>query len=352
MSKLWGGRFSGKTDPVMERFNNSLGVDRVMWRADIHGSIAYTSALHAAGVLSHEEAEAIRDGLATVMGEWERGEFVEKEGDEDIHTANERRLTELIGPVGGKVHTGRSRNDQVVTDLRLHLRAEGARLHELLRTLISTAAKRATAEADYLMPGYTHLQSAQPIRWSHWMLSHATAWRRDAERLGQIVSRLNEMPLGSGALAGNPFGVDREALSASLGFRCPTANSIDSVTDRDFVVELCFWCSLLMVHLSKFGEDMIIYGSQEFGFVKFADAYSTGSSLMPQKKNPDALELLRGKSGRTIGHTVAMLTMLKGLPTAYNKDMQVPPAAVQPAAPGVLIGASQSLNLGHLMLAC
>jgi len=328
MSKLWGGRFTGKTDPVMERFNNSLSVDRVMWKADIDGSIAYSSALEKAGVLSAEEGSTIRDGLKKVLAEWEAGTFVVKEGDEDIHTANERRLTELVGPVGGKVHTGRSRNDQVVTDLRLHLRGECKRLADWLRRLIQTAAKRAAAEADLLMPGYTHLQSAQPIRWSHWMLAHACAFKRDAERLEQIAERLNELPLGSGALAGNPFGVDREALAASLGFRAPTANSIDGVTDRDFVVELCFWSSLLMVHLSKFGEDLIVYGSQEFGFVKFADAYSTGSSLMPQKKNPDALELLRGKSGRTIGHTVTMLTMLKGLPTAYNKDMQEDKAAL------------------------
>jgi len=328
MSKLWGGRFTGKTDPVMERFNNSLNVDRVMWKADIEGSIAYSSALEAAGVLSAEEGSTIRNGLKEVEAEWEAGTFVEKPGDEDIHTANERRLTELVGPAGGKVHTGRSRNDQVVTDLRLHLRGECKRLSDWLRKLILTAAKRAAAESDFLMPGYTHLQSAQPIRWSHWMLAHASAWKRDAERLDQIVERFNECPLGSGALAGHPFGIDRESLAASLGFRAPTANSIDGVTDRDFVVELCFWSSLLMVHLSKFGEDMIIYGSQEFGFVKFADAYSTGSSLMPQKKNPDALELLRGKSGRAIGHTVNMLTMLKGLPTAYNKDMQEDKAAL------------------------
>eukprot|EP00966_Prymnesium_polylepis_P006637 152647-Prymnesium_polylepis.1 len=369
MSKLWGGRFTGKTDPVMERFNNSLNVDRVMWRADIEGSIAYSSALEAAGVLSAEEGSTIREGLKKVMAEWEAGTFVEKEGDEDIHTANERRLTELVGPVGGKVHTGRSRNDQVVTDLRLHLRGECKRLAEWLRTLILTAAKRAAAEADLLMPGYTHLQSAQPIRWSHWMLAHACTWKRDAERLEQIIERFNEMPLGSGALAGNPFGVDREALATSLGFRCPMANSIDGVTvgwadpaetpwrpqppatesilpggrstgplhpsavphwprcwpylvdalcantktlaarlalrasisdlapkpsplassqDRDFVVELCFWSSLLMVHLSKFGEDLIIYGSQEFGFVKFACATRGPKGTQALKPNPHA----------------------------------------------------------------
>jgi len=299
-----------------------------MWKADIEGSIAYSSALEAAGVISASERETICEGLTKVLAEWEAGTFEVKDGDEDIHTANERRLTELVGPVGGKVHTGRSRNDQVVTDLRLHLRGECKRLQGLLQTLILTAAKRAHAEADLLMPGYTHLQSAQPIRWSHWMLAHACSWKRDAERLAQISERLNECPLGSGALAGNPFGINREALSDSLGFNCPTSNSIDAVTDRDFVIELTFFTSLLMVHLSKFGEDLIIFGTQEFGFVKFADAYSTGSSLMPQKKNPDALELLRGKSGRAIGHTVALLTTMKGLPTAYNKDMQEDKAAL------------------------
>jgi argininosuccinate lyase len=328
MSKLWGGRFTGKTDPVMERFNNSLNVDKVMWAADLDGSVAYSRALEKAKVISAEEGESIRNGLEQVRAEWQAGKFVVKDGDEDIHTANERRLTELVGKVGGKVHTGRSRNDQVVTDLRLHLRGQCKELGELVRALVLTAARRAKAEAHILMPGYTHLQSAQPIRWSHWMLAHATSWRRDGERLAQIAERLNELPLGSGALAGNPFGVDREALAADLGFDRPTANSIDSVTDRDFVIELTFWASLLMVHLSKFGEDMCIYSTQEFGMVKHSDAYSTGSSLMPQKKNPDALELLRGKAGRAIGHHVAMLTNLKGLPTAYNKDMQEDKAAL------------------------
>ena len=281
-----------------------------------------------AQVISATEGAAIRDGLEKVKMEWAAGTFACKEGDEDIHTANEGRLTELVGPVGGKVHTGRSRNDQVVTDLRLHLRGQCERLGDMISSLVSVAAKRAKAEAHILMPGYTHLQSAQPVRWSHWMLAHASSWRRDGERLMQIRDRMNELPLGAGALAGNPFGVDREALAADLGFARPVANSIDAVTDRDFVIELTFWSSLLMVHMSKFGEDLIIFGTQEFGFVKLADAYSTGSSLMPQKKNPDALELLRGKAGRTIGHTVALLTTMKGLPTAYNKDMQEDKAAL------------------------
>ena len=268
MSKLWGGRFTGKVDPIMEQFNLSLDVDRVMWAADVDGSVCYSRALEKAKVISAEEGASIRSGLATVKSEWAAGTFVEKPGDEDIHTANERRLTELVGAVGGKVHTGRSRNYQVVTDLRLHLRDKCARLGELLSSLVAVAAKRAAAEAHILMPGYTHLQSAQPIRWAHWMLAHASSWKRDGERLKQIAERMNECPLGSGALAGNPFNIDRESLAADLGFDRPTANSIDGVTDRDFVIELCFWSSLLMVHLSKFGEDLIVYGTQEFGFVK------------------------------------------------------------------------------------
>ena len=246
----------------MERFNLSLDVDRVMWAADIDGSVAYSKALEAAKVISEEEGATIRSGLAKVKAEWAADAFEVKAGDEDIHTANERRLTELVGAVGGKVHTGRSRNDQVVTDLRLHLRGVCVRLGELVRSLVSTAAVRARSEADILMPGYTHLQSAQPVRWGHWMLAHATSWRRDGERLVQVAERMNELPLGSGALAGNPFGINREALAADLGFARPTANSIDGVTDRDFVVELTFWCSLLMTHLSKFGEDLIIFGTQ------------------------------------------------------------------------------------------
>mgnify|MGYP003684549833 CR=1 FL=1 len=213
MSKLWGGRFTGKTDPVMERFNNSLDVDRVMWSVDLDGSVAYARALERCGVLTEREAESIVAGLELVREEWAKGVFEVKEGDEDIHTANERRLTELIGPAGGKVHTGRSRNDQVVTDLRLYLRELCATMATELKALIDVAAKRAEHEVDMLMPGYTHLQSAQPIRWSHWILCHAQSWRRDYDRLIQAAERMNECPLGSGALAGHPFGIERELLA-------------------------------------------------------------------------------------------------------------------------------------------
>lgn len=321
-NKLWGGRFTGATDPLMEQFNASIGFDKRFWAVDIQGSQAYARGLARAGILTNNEADQIVAGLEQVAGEWRRGEFVIKPNDEDIHTANERRLTELIGAVAGKLHTGRSRNDQVATDTRLWLRAEIAQLQQHLRQLIRVAVDRAEAEIDLLMPGYTHLQPAQPIRWSHWLLSHAWSWQRDAERLTELTARVNVMPLGSGALAGNPFRVDRQQMAADLGFQDITHNSMDGVSDRDFIAEFLFWGTLTMVHLSRLAEDLIIYSSREFGFVTLADAYSTGSSIMPQKKNPDALELLRGKSGRVMGTMTGLMTTIKGLPTTYNKDLQ------------------------------
>ena len=321
-NKLWGGRFTGKTDPLMEKFNASIHFDRRLWRADLEGSKAYARAIARAGIITQEEAAALVSGLDEIALEWEAGAFVLQAGDEDIHTANERRLTEIAGSVAGKLHTGRSRNDQIATDVRLWLRAEIAELRRHLHQLIAVAVNRAEAEIDLLLPGYTHMQPAQPIRWSHWLLSHATPWERDAQRLDDLTRRVNVMPLGSGALAGNPFPIDREALAAELGFASVTANSLDGVSDRDFVAEFLFWATLTMLHLSRWAEDLIIYSSREFGFVRLADAYSTGSSLMPQKKNPDALELLRGKSGRVLGGLSGLMAMLKGLPSSYNKDLQ------------------------------
>lgn len=321
-AKLWGGRFSGETDPLMEAFNASIGFDQRLWSADIRGSQAYAQGLAEVGIISQEEAEQLIKGLGEVAQEWSEERFEIRSTDEDIHTANERRLTELIGPVAGKLHTGRSRNDQVATDVRLWLREQIERLDGHLRNLIRVATERAEAEIDLLMPGYTHMQPAQPIRWSHWLLSHAWRWQRDATRLAQIEKRVNVLPLGNGALAGNPFGLDRRALAQSLGFEDITANSLDGVSDRDFIVELQFWASLTMLHLSQLAEDLIIYSSNEFGFVVIADAYSTGSSLMPQKKNADSLELLRGKSGRVTGNMSGLLTTLKGMPSSFNKDLQ------------------------------
>ena len=321
-TKLWGGRFTGATDPLMEKFNDSIGFDYRLWQADLQGSKAYAVALARAGIVTNAEMEEMGTGLDEVGTEWAAGTFVLKAGDEDIHTANERRLTELIGAVGGKLHTGRSRNDQVATDVRLWLRGEIATLRGHLAQLIEVTVARAEAEIDLLMPGYTHLQPAQPIRWSHWLLSHASMWRRDMQRLDDVLTRVNLLPLGSGALAGHPFAIDREALASDLGFAGVTSNSLDAVSDRDFIAEFLFWASLTMVHLSRLGEDLIIYSSREFGFVTLADAYSTGSSLMPQKKNPDALELLRGKAGRVTGDLTGLLMTLKGLPSTYNKDLQ------------------------------
>jgi argininosuccinate lyase len=320
--KLWGGRFTGKTDPLMEQFNASIGFDRQLWQADIRGSQAYARALGHAGLLTEPEVVQLVTGLDQVAEEWAQGTFALVEGDEDIHTANERRLTELVGTVGGKLHTGRSRNDQIATDVRLWLREAITGLRGYLQQLISVAVDRAEAEIDLLMPGYTHMQPAQPVRWSHWVLSHTWAWQRDAQRLGELAARVNIMPLGSGALAGNPFPIDRHALAVDLEFADITYNSLDGVADRDFIAEFLFWATLTMLHLSRFAEDLIIYSSREFGFVALADAYSTGSSLMPQKKNPDALELLRGKSGRVLGQMTGLMTVLKGLPTSYNKDLQ------------------------------
>lgn len=318
--KLWGGRFRGKVDPIMDKFNESLSVDKRMWLADLEGSQAYAKALEKSGVLTAAEAQQIVDGLEQVKGEWASSSFVVKEGDEDIHTANERRLTEIVGPVGGKLHTGRSRNDQVATDVRLYLKSVIVNIEASLKELIGTATQLAETHADLLMPGFTHLQPAQPLRFAHWVLSHVAPLRRDAERLTDLTKRVDYLPLGSGALAGNSFGLDREALAASLGFRNVTPNSLDAVCDRDFIAEFLFWASMLMVHFSQLSEDLIIYNTLKF--VTMADAYSTGSSLMPQKKNPDALELLRGKSGTVVGRLNGFLVTLKGLPRSYNKDLQ------------------------------
>jgi argininosuccinate lyase len=324
LSALWGGRFSGKMDPLMDRLNASLPFDWRLWDADITGSVAWARATCRAGLLLSEERDAIIAGLEAVRTEIARdpaAAFADA-SDEDIHSYVERRLTEQIGAVAGKLHTGRSRNDQIATDVRLWLRGQAALLDAALAELIRSAAERAEAEIDVLMPGYTHVQPAQPIRWSHWLLSHAWAWQRDRERLADLSRRVNTMPLGAGALAGCPFAIDRETLAADLGFASASPNSLDAVSDRDFVAEFLFWAALLGLHLSRWAEDLVFWSSREFGFITLADAYSTGSSLMPQKKNPDAAELLRGKAGRLVGGLTALLVTLKGLPSSYDKDLQ------------------------------
>ncbi|CAG5118915.1 unnamed protein product [Candidula unifasciata] len=321
-NKLWGGRFTGSVDPIMEKFNASIHYDKRMWKADIEGSQAYVLALKKAKLISEEEKEDIYEGLEKVKHEWEAKTFEIRPGDEDIHTANERRLKELIGPVGGKLHTGRSRNDQVATDMRLWFRDKTEVLVKHITDLVHVMIDRAEVEIDVLMPGYTHLQRAQPIRWSHWILSYAVMLQRDVERLTQIRERASTLVLGSGALAGNPFDIDRELLRQELGLKRISLNSLDAVSDRDFVAEFLFWASLVGVHLSRWAEDLILYSTKEFGFVTLSDAYSTGSSLMPQKKNSDSLELIRGRSGRLFGNCSAFMMTLKGIPSTYNKDLQ------------------------------
>jgi len=322
-TKLWGGRFTGGLDPLMEQYNESLRFDRALYAQDIQGSIAYARANTKTGILTQDEFKQIEKGLLAVKKEWEDGTFEVKQGDEDIHTANERRLGEIIGKeVGGKLHTGRSRNDQVATDMRMWLNVQLVQLEEWLVDLLKVVAARSEAEIEHVMPGYTHLQRAQPVRWSHWLLSYGSQLASDLERLRETRKRVNRSPLGFGALAGNPFGIDRVSMAKELGSDGVLPNSMAGVADRDFVIETLQWGSMLMIHLSRLSEDLIIYGTAEFGFVQLADAYSTGSSLMPQKKNSDSLELLRGKAGRAFGQLAGLMMVAKGIPSTYDKDLQ------------------------------
>ncbi|KAK5790362.1 hypothetical protein VI817_007649 [Penicillium citrinum] len=296
---------------------------QVMWKQDIAGSIAFARANMNNGILTAHEFAEIERGFAQIAQEWSTNTFEAKENDEDIHTANERRLSEIIGKeIGGKLHTGRSRNEQVATDMRLWLRDELRILDSHLCDLIKVSVARAEKEIEIIMPGYTHLQKAQPVRWSHWMLSHATAFASELQRLREVIARVNRSPLGCGALAGNPFQIDRHAMAKELGFDDLLYNSMNTVGDRDFAMETMQWGSSFMLKISRWAEDLIIYSSLEFGFVRLSDAYSTGSSLMPQKKNADSLELLRGKSGRAFGQMAGLMCTIKGLPTTYNKDLQ------------------------------
>jgi argininosuccinate lyase len=320
--KLWGGRFTGKMDPAAWGLNASLGFDRRLAAQDIRGSQAWARALQAVGVLSQAECTQICTGLDGVQAEFTSGAFTFTESDEDIHTAVERCLTELIGPVAGKLHTGRSRNDQVATDFRLWLLESLPDLQAALAGLQTVLVERAQADLVTFLPGYTHLQRAQPILLAHWWLSHFWPLDRDRQRLSGLAERTAILPLGSGALAGAPFLIDREALAADLGFTRPSANSLDAVSDRDFAAEFLFCAALTGVHLSRLAEAVVLFSSTEFGFFELSDAYATGSSLMPQKKNPDVFELARGKSGALIGSLAGLLTALKGLPSTYDKDLQ------------------------------
>ena len=319
---LWEGRFQEAPDAVMRQFGDSIEFDQRLAAADIRGSIAYAKALAQAELIPTEECGRLVSGLEQVEAEFASGAFEVKPDDEDIHTAVERRLTELVGPVAGKLHTGRSRNDQVTTDLRLYLLEEITALRQALVRLQEAIVGKAEGHLGIIMPGYTHLQPAQPILFSHWLMAFFWKFQRDRERLDGAAAHTRVCPLGAGALAGNPFNIDRQALAAELDFGAISQNSLDAVEDRDYVVEFLSCAALVQIHLSSLAETLIIWASHEFGFVELADAYSTGSSIMPQKKNPDSLELIRGKSGRILGHLTGLLCTLKGLPSGYNKDLQ------------------------------
>src|SRR5581483_8506971 len=319
---LWGGRFEKPPDELFARFNNSFHFDWRLYDADIRGSIAYAKALARAGSLNAGEAQEIERGLLEVQSEFARRAFEPKPSDEDIHTAVERRLFELIGDAAHKLHTGRSRNDQVATDTRLYVIGAIARVNEGLRGAQSALVEQAEQQLDVLLPGYTHIRRAQPILFSHYLLSFFWMLQRDRERFADAGKRASVLPLGAGALAGNPFPIDREFLARELGFARVSENSLDAVSDRDFIAEFLFAASLLQVHLSRLAEDLIFYSAPEFGFISLDDAYTTGSSLMPQKKNPDSLELVRGKTGRVIGDLNTLLIVLKGTPSTYDKDFQ------------------------------
>jgi argininosuccinate lyase len=320
--KLWGGRFSQELDPDAWQLNASIQFDQRLARQDVRGSQAWAEALKKAGLLSVEEHRQIFKGLEAIDSEFKEQRFAFKDSDEDIHTAVERRLQEMIGHAAGKLHTGRSRNDQVTTDLRLWLLDHLPGLDESLRLLQSALIERAEADLDVVMPGYTHLQRAQPILLSHWWLSHFWPLARDRERLEDLTRRAASLPLGAGALAGTPFPIDRHALAEAMGFERAAENSIDAVADRDFVAEFLFCAALTGVHLSKLAEGIILFSSAEFGYLELPDAYATGSSLMPQKKNPDIFELTRGKAGTLLGYLSGFMAVLKSLPSAYDKDLQ------------------------------
>ena len=320
--KAWAGRFRERTHHLVEAFTASVAFDQRLYAFDIQGSMAHCRTLERAGVLSRRETAAILKGLNRVKNELDAGRFPFIPEDEDIHMAIERRLTELIGPVGGKLHTGRSRNDQVAVDLRLYLRNAIIGLLEDLRQFQRVLVEQAREHLDATMPGYTHLQRAQPVLFAHHLLAYVEMLERDRGRLTDAMARVNVMPLGSGALAGTNYPLDRAYTAKLLGFPAVSENSLDAVSDRDFVAETLAGLAILIMHLSRLSEELVLWSSQEFQFVELPDAFCTGSSMMPQKKNPDVPELVRGKTGRVYGHLLSLLTTLKGLPLSYNRDLQ------------------------------
>jgi len=321
-SRMWGGRFSQGPDAIMEEINASIDFDRKLFAQDIMASKAQAQMLAACGIIAADDAEKILTGLDTILRECEAGTFTFSRSLEDVHTHVEARLIELIGPAGGRLHTARSRNDQVATDLRLWVRDAIDAIDAELSALQLALAEKALENAATVMPGFTHLQTAQPVTFGHHLLAYVEMIARDRGRFADARRRLNESPLGSAALAGTPFPIDRKMTAAALGFDRPTANSLDAVSDRDFVVEALSAASLAAVHLSRFAEEIVIWSSAGFGFIRLSDRFTTGSSIMPQKRNPDAAELVRAKTGRIVGALTTLLIVLKGLPLAYQKDMQ------------------------------
>ncbi len=336
-NQMWGGRFAAGPDAIMEAINASIGFDKRMAEQDIRGSRAHAAMLAAQGILTDNEAAAIREGLLTVLSEIQSGNFEFSTALEDIHMNVEARLKEIVGEPAGRLHTARSRNDQVATDFRLWVRDQFDAVEAGLLALINALLVQAEQGADWVMPGFTHLQTAQPVTWGHHMMAYVEMLGRDLSRVRDARTRMNECPLGSAALAGTSFDIDRHMTSADLGFDRPTANSLDAVSDRDFALEFLSVASICAMHLSRFAEELVIWSSAQFRFVSLSDRFSTGSSIMPQKKNPDAAELIRAKVGRIFGANVALMMVMKGLPLAYSKDMQEDKEQVFDAADNLML---------------
>lgn len=334
---MWGGRFAAGPDAIMEAINASIDFDKRMAQQDIEGSRAHAAMLAACGIISDKDGEAIREGLLTVLSEIEAGEFTYSKELEDIHMNVESRLKDLIGEAAGRLHTGRSRNDQVATDFKLWTRDQFDAAIAGLDALMNALLGQAEAGADIVMPGFTHLQVAQPVTWGHHMMAYVEMFARDKSRMEDARARMNESPLGAAALAGTAYPIDREMTAKALGFDRPSANSLDAVSDRDFALEFLSSASICATHLSRFAEELVIWSSAQFRFVVLSDRFSTGSSIMPQKKNPDAAELIRAKVGRINGSLVALLTIMKGLPLAYSKDMQEDKEQVFDAADSLML---------------